>query len=1179
MAWVVLTPIVLVLATLAVLLGFRHEIVEHQLEKVLRTPIVFNDVSLDFVSDFPNTVLILDDVHILGTNPAKPSELLRAEEAELRIDLFKLLTNRTERDIKLISIRRGELFLEVDEKGVRNFGLFGKYNPNSKKGPDLVLIRALDFEEMDLRYHNHTMDRQESYHFDNIATALNIRRKDLTIDLLAQGRCDYIHIGDFSIFENKSLYIKTQMTSDKQTCMMDFAPSTVRIGAANLQVEGQLQMGERQYYSLRFKTVGGSLDAIKSLLPSKTEAQLRDFDAMGAMSVSGSFIGYQTADSYPHFDLQFRFDDATLRNRQTGFDINGLKLVGSYSNGEANNITTTALRIDTLLGNFGDRPFYGRVALSRFNDLLVDGAFISKLNLKEVSEFFGNRLGTGFEGEVDVNIRFDGAISQLKQRDSVDQLHYDGAIILSHIRAPLLNGGLLLEDISGSVRLHETNITVQDLGGKINQQPVAVTGQISDFIPYLIGNKGVLSASFQVSTTSFDVERFLAPLPDPDSVPAPKALPPSLTGLGKVGPMIGAKPPKSPKQPKAPKPQKGSAEAREQALKMLRQVVGMSFPERLDLKLEVYVDGLRFRELQLDEAYAQFRLDGQGLYCDTLLARTDDDTLAVGFRVLTADAGQNQFRLQTQVGTGNLIQFMQSLRLPTDKLPKDLNLNAGARLEVEGWVEKTADSTCTPAMHIRVQLSDAHFIRHNARIALHDLGFVAYLDERHVFDPKNAPLQLLGIGGRANDYPFVASFAVDNWVEQNAALSVSTNISLPVFLTYFKEIAFLDSLQGHMYVDATLKGKLSHFTNFDSLITLSNTGQVAIKGMKFRLKVNQLAFRDIEVQVDYDDQGVSLQYMTGHVGSSDVAVSGYMRDVLSYLFKKDAPLIAKVDIRSDSLHVKELFAADASRPESALKLTLPTHSDLEANLNIGYAHFDSIEVHNLTTRMLLQDRYLKLDTLSFDAFGGSVRADGSLDAADTSAIALQGHVELLEIDVRDFFHRFGNFGQTFLTDTMMRGTLTAAVTANHTMTASFKPKPADLQFTADLYLHDGALYGFRPLLKLKPLFRVADLDSIQFGVAVRGAVFNGAYLNLPDVVVMSNLLLAEANGFHFLDNTFTYNVVVHKMAPHLRHMPLVSYEPHLAKLAVSPWRFVLARQGGKLRVKYDFKNLAQQLLP
>ncbi|RAK63229.1 AsmA family protein [Hymenobacter edaphi] len=146
----------------------------------------------------------------------------------------------------------------------------------------------------------------------------------------------------------------------------------------------------------------------------------------------------------------------------------------------------------------------------------------------------------------------------------------------------------------------------------------------------------------------------------------------------------------------------------------------------------------------------------------------------------------------------------------------------------------------------------------------------------------------------------------------------------------------------------------------------------------------------------FNNASITLQNMTGFVGSSDVQASGVISNYMGYLFTPGQPLRGTLNVNSKRFNVNEwMVEPDGQASAGAKKATqapttasadgvlqIPKFFDLKLNADVDQVIYDNLKLDNLKGALTVKDEAVNMNGLTFNTLGGQFATNGSYNSRD-----------------------------------------------------------------------------------------------------------------------------------------------------------------------------------------------------
>jgi hypothetical protein len=195
-----------------------------------------------------------------------------------------------------------------------------------------------------------------------------------------------------------------------------------------------------------------------------------------------------------------------------------------------------------------------------------------------------------------------------------------------------------------------------------------------------------------------------------------------------------------------------------------------------------------------------------------------------------------------------------------------------------------------------------------------------------------------------------------------------------------------EKLDGRLVADISFEGRVSDVEN-KRYEKVKAKGSLTGEQIYYEGKLLEKTLEVKELNLDLNPEELNLQKLDMKIGSSDMSVKGFLRQYLPWLFDKGI-LLAQFSLESERLDLNEWRSEaetelkDKSEIEEASFIELPKNLEAVAQLKIDQLKYEKYDLRSLEGVLQIKDGTARMDPLSFDLLGGSMKVVGSYDASD-----------------------------------------------------------------------------------------------------------------------------------------------------------------------------------------------------
>ncbi len=318
---------------------------------------------------------------------------------------------------------------------------------------------------------------------------------------------------------------------------------------------------------------------------------------------------------------------------------------------------------------------------------------------------------------------------------------------------------------------------------------------------------------------------------------------------------------------------------------------------------------------------------------------------------------------------------------------------------------------------------------------------------------------------------------------------------------------------------------------------LNTTGTAKLQSAQIKLKNSNRHFSNVQSDIVFDNRDVNVKNLSGEVNGSDFVVNGSVKNLIPFLTTKTEHLHLDAKLNSNNIDFTNLVEASSTSGDEYY-FELPERIDFVLNTSVKKFNFRKFEAHDIKGSVNLDGFKLTIDPVSFRTADGNFEAQIAMSKGNDEHYRLNCLAKLKSINIQKLFAEFENFGQSFITDSHLRGITNATVQFKTTVTKGLKILPQKVESLVDISIDNGQLIGLESLQevaayvkknKLAAPFVDADkfaekLKSISFSRLENVIEIKESTIVIPAMDIKSSALDISARGKHTFDSKIDYTI-------------------------------------------------------
>lgn len=348
-------------------------------------------------------------------------------------------------------------------------------------------------------------------------------------------------------------------------------------------------------------------------------------------------------------------------------------------------------------------------------------------------------------------------------------------------------------------------------------------------------------------------------------------------------------------------------------------------------------------------------------------------------------------------------------------------------------------------------------------------------------------------------------------------------------LATLKDVFPMDSadLSGKVIADVKLRGNMSaiekeEYENFYA------AGFMKLNGFKFASNDIPQGLYISDASMDFTPSRINLKNFKGKMGRSDISLSGYLTNYISYTFR-DGTLTGRLNHYSELIDANEFLDSDDNADidtdtiEGSV-IIIPDKLDLTFTSNIQNLYFDNLHITGTNGVISVKNRIANLDNLMMKMLNGSMIISGQYNSNDTLNVFSDMKLQINGIDIAQGVDAFTSIKKIAPIATYAEGKISSSISYY----APFDPngeiimdKLESKGYLSSKTLHIKNNASLDQLAKVTNNPRYKDLRTNSF--KVNYTVKDGKVVVEPFKVTVEDKDM-EIWGNHNLNNTMDYSI-------------------------------------------------------
>lgn len=468
------------------------------------------DIKYKFLKGFPNMTLALSQVELKDSLwHVHKRTLLKAEQIEIRVDLWDLLSNEV--NIDKIEIQQAKIHLFKGKNGIVNTNIF-KAKPKGEKSKSSTTSSLNEIVLDQVHFISENQLGNKLFDFDVLALKSKIDFENdnwhtkLYIKTLAKNMAFNTKRGSF--IQNKIVEGVLQVDFSRPKNQISVSAEHLEIGKEIFDINAHFNLDKNKSpFDIAIETTILWKNA-SELLSANISSRINQFDLKKPINVRCTIVGDMNAAGDPEIVVTTKIKDNELRIpdgiiSDCNFDAS---FTNQYQKGAGCNDVNSTITVTNLSGKYKTIPFTIPIGIvSNFEKTTAAGSFKSDFNVARLNEIVNKDFMQFSDGQANVNLEFKFDILDLK----IQKPMFTGNVAVKN--ATVNYGPRNLTFVKTDIQLDFTEeaLLIKKINFKDRRNTVFMEGKIDNFLTLYYENPEKMVVNWNIYAPFLDVKQFV----------------------------------------------------------------------------------------------------------------------------------------------------------------------------------------------------------------------------------------------------------------------------------------------------------------------------------------------------------------------------------------------------------------------------------------------------------------------------------------------------------------------------------------------------------------------------------------------------------------------------------------------------------------------------------------------
>jgi hypothetical protein len=453
--------------------------------------------------------------------------------------------------------------------------------------------------------------------------------------------------------------------------------------------------------------------------------------------------------------------------------------------------------------------------------------------------------------------------------------------------------------------------------------------------------------------------------------------------------------------------------------------------------------------------------------------------------------------------------------------------NPSGVLVIESKIKGLLTRTSNPNIEISFFLKNGHIAYGKSDLSVNNLSFTGDFSNGTKNCPKTSSLTIKDIKAKIGSAEYNGDFKLNNFEHPAINLTLRGKV-IPGELKEFFNLKDISTAKGYVDLNLNIAGIYDPKKKYSLTDIAEMKPEAVLDFSSFSLgfKKDKYLVTQVNGNVTVSNSiwanNLQLTYK-----EQKIKINGEFKNLPEWLTGKPVQLIASADVFFDRF-IPEVFIPDFSSSDTISHkkpiFTMPDDLILDINFKIDSLNYKTYSSSAISGTLKYKPRLLTFKSFDMQSLAGFISGNGFIVQGANKAFVAKGNINVNDINVKNAFTSFHNFGQDFIKADNLNGNLSGSFSAIIPMDSMLNPQIKSITAEGKYILSKGSLINFDPIKQLSSFIELSELQNISFETLVNDFFIRNNYLYTPQMDVKSSAADLTVNGKHSFDNDYEYHV-------------------------------------------------------
>ena len=510
--------LILFLALLALLIllpfafqGKMTQMVKDEINNNVNAQVDFDQVSISFLSAFPNVSIKVSDLSVIGREEFSGDTLAFLQQFQLKVGLMSVLNDPLE--IRSIIIEHPHVYAKILENGKANWDIVfeskdaEEASKNEESTNMVIRLKEFKIDAANILYEDQTMNLLTDIRNMDFLLSGDLSADNATLSTQTKMEAFTLTMDGISYLTKTKMDLNADLNADLKNSKYTFKDNNLLINDLEIGFDGSVAMPNDDIsIDMTFDAKKSSFKQILSLVPAIYMTDFKDIKTSGEISLNAFIKGVYNETQLPTFDVnllvnngQFQYPDlpSKMENISIGLNVKNEDGIEDH----------TFINLKTFHFDMAGNPFDMSMKMSSpVSDPNIDARIDGVIDLSKMKDIIPAD-NMNLTGIITANVELKGKMSSIEKED-YDAFHAVGNLSVSKLNFADTDFPQGIEISSAKASLSPQYIKVDEFDATVGKSDLHMQGKIENFLAYYF-NDELLRGNFSFTSKLIDLSDFM----------------------------------------------------------------------------------------------------------------------------------------------------------------------------------------------------------------------------------------------------------------------------------------------------------------------------------------------------------------------------------------------------------------------------------------------------------------------------------------------------------------------------------------------------------------------------------------------------------------------------------------------------------------------------------------------